>query len=207
MELKKKYICRFVCITFNRGDASIMSHLWEYVVMEELTGNSYTEDGDCAGEAEFLPPPPPKRMAWDLKHPDIVTAIKEADSDAQKLLNDLHLHIFTHDDYGKGFMKKCQLSPDAFLQMALQLAYFRDAGRFSLTYEASITRLFREGRTETVRPCTIESAAWVIHLFPQLLANRLFISFFNSLVLLHLSLGFVFFAAIYILPDIFLFSL
>lgn len=58
-------------------------------------------------------------------------------------------------------MKKCRLSPDAFIQMALQLAYYRDAGRFSLTYEASMTRLFREGRTETVRPCTIESAAWV----------------------------------------------
>lgn len=58
-------------------------------------------------------------------------------------------------------MKKCRLSPDAYIQMALQLAYYRDAGRFSLTYEASMTRLYREGRTETVRPCTIESAAWV----------------------------------------------
>lgn len=37
----------------------------------------------------------------------------------------------------------------------------QDAGKFNLTYEASMTRLFREGRTETVRPCTIESAAWV----------------------------------------------
>lgn len=144
----------------NRGDAAIMSHLWEYVVMEELTRNGYDEHGNCIGEAEFTLTP--KRMAWDLKHQEIVTAIKEADSDAQILMNDLHLHIFTHDDYGKGFMKKCKLSPDAYIQMALQLAYFRDAGRFSLTYEASITRLFKEGRTETVRPCTVESAAWVI---------------------------------------------
>ena len=53
------------------------------------------------------------------------------------------------------------MSPDAYIQMALQLAYYRDAGKFSLTYEASMTRLFREGRTETVRPCTIESTAWV----------------------------------------------
>lgn len=60
-----------------------------------------------------------------------------------------------------GFMKVCRVSPDAYIQMALQLAYYRDAGKFSLTYEASMTRLFREGRTETVRPCTIESAAWV----------------------------------------------
>jgi carnitine O-palmitoyltransferase 1, liver isoform len=58
-------------------------------------------------------------------------------------------------------MKTCRLSPDAYIQMALQLAYYRDFGKFSLTYEASMTRLFREGRTETVRACTIESAAWV----------------------------------------------
>ena len=37
---------------------------------------------------------------------------------------------------------------------------FQDAGRFCLTYEASMTRLYREGRTETVRSCTIESAAF-----------------------------------------------
>lgn len=53
------------------------------------------------------------------------------------------------------------MSPDAYLQMALQLAYYRDAGKVNLTYEASMTRLFREGRTETVRPCTIESTEWV----------------------------------------------
>ncbi|KAK2138345.1 hypothetical protein LSH36_3255g00000, partial [Paralvinella palmiformis] len=29
-----------------------------------------------------------------------------------------------HDSYGKGFMKKCHTSPDAFIQMALQLAYY-----------------------------------------------------------------------------------
>lgn len=66
-----------------------------------------------------------------------------------------------HDAYGKGFMKVNSISPDAYIQMALQLAYYRDAGKFNLTYEASMTRLFREGRTETVRPCTIESAKWV----------------------------------------------
>lgn len=45
--------------------------------------------------------------------------------------------------------------------MALQLANYREFGKFTLTYEASMTRLFREGRTETVRSCTVESSAWV----------------------------------------------
>ena len=33
--------------------------------------------------------------------------------------------------------------------MALQMTYFKDQGKFSLTYEASVTRLFREGSSST----------------------------------------------------------
>jgi carnitine O-palmitoyltransferase 1 len=71
------------------------------------------------------------------------------------------LHIYLHDTFGKGISKLYKTSPDAFVQMALQLAYFSDIGKFDLTYEASMTRLFREGRTETVRVLSIESAEWV----------------------------------------------
>jgi len=53
------------------------------------------------------------------------------------------------------------VSPDAYIQLALQLAYYRDAGRFVLTYEASMTRLFLHGRTETVRSLTQESCNFV----------------------------------------------
>ena len=72
------------------------------------------------------------------------------------------------DDYGKGEVKKQKLSPDAWVQMALQLAQKRDSGRFRLTYEASMTRLFREGRTETV------SRKVAIHLLFQHLKNGYF---------------------------------
>lgn len=44
---------------------------------------------------------------------------------AEKLLNDVDLRIYVHDNYGKGFMKQCRLSPDAYIQMAMQLAYYR----------------------------------------------------------------------------------
>jgi carnitine O-palmitoyltransferase 1 len=80
---------------------------------------------------------------------------------ALDLLNDVDLHINVHNRFGKGFIKKCKTSPDAFIQMALQLAYYRDIGKHHLTYEASMTRMFREGRTETVRSCSIESCEWV----------------------------------------------
>ncbi|XP_033361750.1 carnitine O-palmitoyltransferase 1, liver isoform isoform X2 [Bombus vosnesenskii] len=141
------------------ADAAVMSHMWEYVISQEITNREYKEDGYNKGVPEFTPPPP-VRLQWDL-NPKCIAAIEESNQVAQNLLNDVELRIYVHDAYGKGFMKVNSMSPDAYIQMALQLAYFRDSGKFNLTYEASMTRLFREGRTETVRPCTIESTNWV----------------------------------------------
>lgn len=44
---------------------------------------------------------------------------------AQQLLNDVDLHLLVHDAYGKGFMKSCKMGPDAYIQIVLQLAYYR----------------------------------------------------------------------------------
>ncbi|XP_068617663.1 carnitine O-palmitoyltransferase 1, liver isoform [Battus philenor] len=141
------------------ADAPVMGHLWEYVIWSELQ-NGYTPEGNTHGTVE-TPPPPPIRLQWDLQKEELMKAIDVSYNVAQKLLNDVDLRILMYTQYGKGFMKKCRVSPDAFIQLLLQLSYYRDAGRFCLTYEASMTRLFREGRTETVRSCTVESTAWV----------------------------------------------
>lgn len=45
--------------------------------------------------------------------------------------------------------------------MLIHAVTHQDKGKFCLTYEASMTRLFREGRTETVRSCTMEGCAFV----------------------------------------------
>lgn len=44
---------------------------------------------------------------------------------AQALADDLDFHVFSFREFGKGKVKKCRVSPDAFIQMALQLAYYR----------------------------------------------------------------------------------
>ncbi|KAK2713952.1 hypothetical protein QYM36_009742 [Artemia franciscana] len=119
----------------------------------------YKSDGHCIGIPEFDPPSASK-LRWELPD-ECIQVIEKSNKVAQALLNDVDLRLYVHDGYGKGLMKKFRVSPDAYIQMALQLAYYRDAGKFNLTYEASMTRLFKEGRTETVRPCTIESCAWV----------------------------------------------
>ena len=71
----------------------------------------------------------------------------------------MKVEYFPH--FGKETIKQCNCSPDAFLQMSMQIASYKNMGKFSLTYEAAMTRLFREGRTETVRPVTAESCKFV----------------------------------------------
>ena len=44
---------------------------------------------------------------------------------AQESIADLDLYVMAHADFGKGIMKKFKMSPDAFIQIALQLAYYR----------------------------------------------------------------------------------
>lgn len=150
------------------ADAPIVAHMWEICMAEERDG--YKEDGHCVGVPEF-DMPVPIRLKWDLSPQclDIITVCVQA---AQTILSDVDLRIFMHDMYGKGFIKTCKISPDAYIQMALQLAYYRDARKFCLTYEASMTRLFREGRTETVRPCTVESSAWVRAMDDRNISNQ-----------------------------------
>ncbi|KAL0154724.1 hypothetical protein M9458_048987, partial [Cirrhinus mrigala] len=89
------------------------------------------------------------------------TVINSSLKVAKALADDVDMHIIPFSEFGKGLIKKCKTSPDGFIQIALQLAHFRDKGKFCLTYEASMTRLFREGRTETVRSCTTQTCDFV----------------------------------------------
>ncbi|KAI7816719.1 acyltransferase ChoActase/COT/CPT, partial [Gamsiella multidivaricata] len=59
--------------------------------------------------------------------------------------------------YGKGLIKSFKMSPDAYVQMALQLAYYRKHKELVATYESAATRKYRHGRTETARSCSNES--------------------------------------------------
>ncbi|CCD16292.1 unnamed protein product [Trypanosoma congolense IL3000] len=61
--------------------------------------------------------------------------------------------------YGKSQLKKLGVSPDAFVQVCLQVAYHKCRNKLAPTYEAASTARFFHGRTETVRSATREMHA------------------------------------------------
>uniref|UniRef100_A0A7S2R6H8 Choline/carnitine acyltransferase domain-containing protein n=1 Tax=Mucochytrium quahogii TaxID=96639 RepID=A0A7S2R6H8_9STRA len=162
------------------ADAPAVAHLWEFALLNELIGfqtktkkvrPNADESGDGISplasdevtESKKAPIPNlvvPRRLLWDIDD-ELQVAIEQAHAFSSQLIADLDLHIVEHADYGKAFIKTTNNSPDGFVQMALQLAYYRQRGQFDLTYESSMTRLFRFGRTETTRSLSASSCAFV----------------------------------------------
>ncbi|XP_040289592.1 carnitine O-palmitoyltransferase 1, brain isoform isoform X1 [Bufo bufo] len=141
------------------ADAPIIGHMWESTLATDCFQLGYNDEGHCKGQADATLPLP-QRLQWEISS-ECQEIIHSSLNVAQALADDVDFHAFPFKDFGKGLIKKCKTSPDAFIQIALQLAHYRDKGKFCLTYEASMTRLFREGRTETVRSCTVESSNFV----------------------------------------------
>uniref|UniRef100_A0A183CBL0 carnitine O-palmitoyltransferase n=1 Tax=Globodera pallida TaxID=36090 RepID=A0A183CBL0_GLOPA len=140
------------------GDAAVTAHFMEYAVLQDYCLQGYTPSGDCKGELKDVVKV--ERLQFVLDE-EVQKKIDISLRVAEKLIDDVEMALLVWTEYGKRIVKKLKISPDAFMQMALQLTYFRNQGFFSLTYEASITRLYREGRTETIRSCTNESCDFV----------------------------------------------
>lgn len=51
--------------------------------------------------------------------------IETSKVEARTLIADVDLKLLMWREFGKGYIKKLKVSPDAFIQMALQLTYYR----------------------------------------------------------------------------------
>jgi carnitine O-acetyltransferase len=69
--------------------------------------------------------------------------------------------LYAFSAFGANRVKEFGLSPDAFVQLALQLAHVRTKGFVGATYESIATRQFDHGRTEAMRVITPEMLQFV----------------------------------------------
>ncbi|UYV77452.1 CRAT [Cordylochernes scorpioides] len=97
--------------------------------------------------------PPPSRLVFHIS-PEIRNDLEAAKKNLEDLIKDLQLRAFVYRGYGKDFIKSQKMSPDSFIQMALQLSFYRLHGVPAPTYESASTRQFLHGRTETIRSCS-----------------------------------------------------
>eukprot|EP01126_Amoeba_proteus_P047277 TRINITY_DN5387_c0_g1_i6.p1 TRINITY_DN5387_c0_g1~~TRINITY_DN5387_c0_g1_i6.p1 ORF type:complete len:284 (-),score=61.23 TRINITY_DN5387_c0_g1_i6:87-884(-) len=87
---------------------------------------------------------------------DIVEAIENATMQFQKLAGTCHTNILHFTPYGRSFISKSKLSPDALVQACFHIAEFKLTGKIGSTYESAMTKKFYHGRTECMRVVTNE---------------------------------------------------
>jgi carnitine O-acetyltransferase len=65
--------------------------------------------------------------------------------------------VLEYKEFGKRLIVANNMSPDAFVQMSILLAYFKLYGRVDCMYEPALTKQFFHGRTEAIRGATIQA--------------------------------------------------
>ena len=117
-----------------------------------------------------LPQPMPLKFHINA---DVKNEIQRATKDFEDLKGQHELRVQAYQGYGKGMIKKFKCSPDAYVQMIIQLAYHKMYGTNRPTYESAATRRFQQGRTETCRSVSDESVAFCAAMAdPDVLAEK-----------------------------------
>lgn len=113
-------------------------------------------DPDSFGEVNTTP----HKLEWDM-NPELSVAVRFAETRLADLIEQNEFKTLDFKHYGKNFMTSMGFSPDAFVQMAFQAAYYGLYGRVECTYEPAMTKIFLHGRTEAIRSVSDESVNFV----------------------------------------------
>ncbi|XP_067217569.1 carnitine O-acetyltransferase b isoform X4 [Chanodichthys erythropterus] len=77
------------------------------------------------------------------------------------LINDLDIKCFNFQRFGKEFAKHLKLSPNSFIQVAIQLAYYRVHNEVCAACDIASLRMFRGGRTDYIRSPTNQMLGFI----------------------------------------------
>uniref|UniRef100_A0A3Q1I6P9 Choline/carnitine acyltransferase domain-containing protein n=1 Tax=Anabas testudineus TaxID=64144 RepID=A0A3Q1I6P9_ANATE len=102
------------------------------------------------------PLPMPQKL-----HFNITPEIKQDIEEAKQIVQNVDVEITVFDHFGKNAIKARKMSPDAFVQMAIQLAYYRVYQQCCVTVEPASLCTFRLGRLTLIRPTSSASVAFV----------------------------------------------
>eukprot|EP01060_Flectonema_neradi_P000262 TRINITY_DN10183_c0_g1_i1.p1 TRINITY_DN10183_c0_g1~~TRINITY_DN10183_c0_g1_i1.p1 ORF type:complete len:735 (+),score=141.91 TRINITY_DN10183_c0_g1_i1:62-2206(+) len=129
------------------GDGATTLRVADYMYKHSLTHGRSAEI--VAANKTEVPSPTP--LVWVLNS-RIEDSLKEAYGSFKCQILSNETQVLQFGQFGGAFIKTVAgMSPDAFVQIAIQLAYFKMFGRIDATYEAASTRSYLHGRTEVVR--------------------------------------------------------
>ncbi|EUC56997.1 choline/carnitine O-acyltransferase [Rhizoctonia solani AG-3 Rhs1AP] len=145
-------------------DALIPSIIADYVIAEPINIAAFSETTQKLGGMEYVGLGEGqgwKHLDWEVDS-KIEAEIKQAEARAKTIVEDSDASQLWYSEYATDWMKKsAKVPPDAYIQLALQLAWYRQQGSFTATYETASTRLFKHGRTDVIRTYSTDTRDFV----------------------------------------------
>lgn len=96
------------------------------------------------------------QLVPDINRDKIMASAEFSIDNYWRFIDSLDLDVLEFKQYGKEFIKSVKYSPDSWIQLAINLAFYRLHGRIGACYESASTRKFAFGRTDTIRSVTNE---------------------------------------------------
>ncbi|XP_042552426.1 choline O-acetyltransferase [Dipodomys spectabilis] len=146
--------CGVVC-EHSPFDGIVLVQCTEHLLKHMMKSDKKLVRADSVSEL-----PAPRRLRWKCS-PEIQGHLASSAEKLQRIVKNLDFTVYKFDGYGKTFIKMQKCSPDAFIQVALQLAFYRLHRKLVPTYESASIRRFREGRVDNIRSATPEALAFV----------------------------------------------
>uniref|UniRef100_A0A8D0BKZ1 Choline O-acetyltransferase n=1 Tax=Salvator merianae TaxID=96440 RepID=A0A8D0BKZ1_SALMN len=147
-------VCGTVC-EHSPFDGIVLVQCIEHLLKHMKEGAKKLIRADSVSEL-----PAPRRLRWKCS-PEMQMHLASSAEKLRSLVTNLDFIVYKFGNYGKEFIKKQKMSPDAFIQVALQLAFYRLYGKLVPTYESASIRRFKEGRVDNIRSATPEALAFV----------------------------------------------
>ncbi|KAK8079986.1 carnitine O-acetyltransferase [Apiospora hydei] len=154
--------------------------------------NDYVNDVIFNNKLDFSNPsvrsnlPEPTAVNFEVTK-EVQAEIERAEKDFATVIGSHELAVQAYQGYGKGLIKKFKCSPDAYVQMVIQLAYHKMYGKNRPTYESAATRRFQLGRTETCRSVSEDSVAFCASMADASAEDKTRIDLFRKAVNSHIE--------------------
>ncbi|KAK8051426.1 carnitine O-acetyltransferase [Apiospora rasikravindrae] len=154
--------------------------------------NDYVNDVIFNNKLDFSNPsvrsnlPEPTAVNFEVTK-EVQAEIERAEKDFNTVIGSHELAVQAYQGYGKGLIKKFKCSPDAYVQMVIQLAYHKMYGKNRPTYESAATRRFQLGRTETCRSVSDDSVAFCASMADASAEDKTRIDLFRKAVNSHIE--------------------
>jgi hypothetical protein len=134
---------------------NLIQHVYEYI-----------EKAKYIETVDNYPISKPRKLKW-TKNDHLVNEISKAREHFDQIIDNYDLRTFKYQQFGRKFPKSLSMSPDSFIQCAIQLAFYKMYGKMYSHGSVGSMRRFQNGRIDYIRSTNMDMLNWCKSMMPD----------------------------------------